>query len=108
MVDNPEHHPRGDFILGQDGQLRDDGDAPRLTFAGIGLYRPSLLQDWQTVIGDVQGSDAVPPRFKLAPLLRAAMALEAVSGQHHAGAWTDVGTPQRLQQLDARLRGTGG
>ncbi len=108
MVDNPEHHPRGDFILGQDGQLRDDGDAPRLTFAGIGLYRPSLLQDWQTVIGDVQGSDAVPPRFKLAPLLRAAMAQEAVSGQHHAGAWTDVGTPQRLQQLDARLRGTGG
>lgn len=107
MVDNPEHHRRGDFILGQDGQLRDDGDAPRLTFAGIGLYRPSLLQDWQTVIGDVQGSDAVPPRFKLAPLLRAAMALEAVSGQHHAGAWTDVGTPQRLQQLDARLRGTG-
>ncbi len=107
MVDNPAHHPRGDFILGPDSQLRDDGDAPRLTFAGIGLYRPSLLQGWQTVIGDVEGRDAVPPRFKLAPLLRAAMALEAVSGQHHAGAWTDVGTPQRLQQLDARLRGTG-
>lgn len=106
MVANPEHHPRGDFILGQDGQLRDDGDAARLTFSGIGLYRPALLQDWRAVIGDAEGSAETPPRFKLAPLLRAAMAKGAISGQRHTGAWTDVGTPQRLQQLDAELRGT--
>lgn len=106
MVANPEHHPRGDFILGQDGQLCDDGDAVRLTFSGIGLYRPALLQDWRAVIGDAEGSAETPPRFKLAPLLRAAMAKGAISGQRHTGAWTDVGTPQRLQQLDAELRGT--
>lgn len=104
MVDNPEHHPRGDFILDDDGRLRDVGDAPRLTFSGIGVYQPSLLKDWKTVIGDAEGSAEAPPRFKLAPLLRAAMAHGTVSGQHHAGAWTDVGTPERLQQLDARLR----
>lgn len=108
MVANPEHHPRGDFILGQDGQLCDDGDAVRLTFSGIGLYRPALLQDWRAVIGDAEGSAETPPRFKLAPLLRAAMAKGAISGQRHTGAWTDVGTPQRLQQLDAELRGTTG
>ncbi|MEA5667438.1 nucleotidyltransferase family protein [Stenotrophomonas sp. MH1] len=108
MVDNPAHHPRGDFILGPDGQLRDDGDAVRLTFSGIGLYRPALLQDWRAVIGDGERNAETPPRFKLAPLLRAAMAKGAISGQRHAGAWTDVGTPQRLRQLDAELRGTAG
>ncbi len=107
MVDNPEHHPRGDFILAADGQLQDDGQAPRLTFAGIGVYRPQLLQNWQAIIGDAAGSDELPPRFKLAPLLRAAMTSGAVSGQHHRGRWTDVGTPERLQQLDAQLQATG-
>ena len=105
MVDNPDHHPRGDFILSADGQLHDNGDVPRLTFAGIGVYRPQLLQDWQAVIGDADGSAETPPRFKLAPLLRAAMANHAVSGQHHQGRWTDVGTPERLQQLDKQLVG---
>jgi MurNAc alpha-1-phosphate uridylyltransferase len=105
MVDNPEHHPGGDFVLGRDGRLHDDGDAARLTFAGIGVYQPALLQGWQAVIGDAEGSTQTPPRFKLAPLLRAAMLRDAVSGQHHHGRWTDVGTPQRLEQLDAQLRG---
>lgn len=104
MVDNPEHHPHGDFILGDDGLLHDDGGTPRVTFSGIGVYRPALLHDWQSVIGKAEGSAQRPPRFKLAPLLRAAMARNAVSGQHHAGRWTDVGTPQRLQQLDSQLR----
>jgi len=107
MVDNPEHHPRGDFILAANGELQDEGQVPRLTFAGIGVYRPHLLQNWQAIIGDAAGSDELPPRFKLAPLLRAAMTSGAVSGQHHRGRWTDVGTPERLQQLDAQLRATG-
>jgi MurNAc alpha-1-phosphate uridylyltransferase len=45
-----------------------------------------------------------PPRFKLAPLLRAAMGRSAVTGSHHQGHWTDVGTPLRLQRLDEALR----
>ena len=103
LVDNPEHHPGGDFILDATGHVHDAGNAPRLTFSGIGVYRPSLLAGWQQVIGAAEGTDAVPPRFKLAPLLRAAMARGAVHGQHHPGRWTDVGTPQRLQSLDAAL-----
>lgn len=107
MVDNPDHHPQGDFILGNDGLLRDTGDLPRLTFSGIGLYHPSVLQGWQAVIGDAEGSRDTSPRFRLAPLLRAAMAAAAVSGQQHHGHWTDVGTPLRLQQLEQRLRAAG-
>src|SRR5690606_28462856 len=70
---------------------------------GIGVYRPRLLQGWREVIGDAPGAGEVPPRFRLAPLLRAAMARGAVTGQHHHGAWTDVGTPQRLEALDRAL-----
>jgi uncharacterized pyridoxal phosphate-containing UPF0001 family protein len=55
------------------------------------------------VIGDAAGADDTPPRFRLAPLLRAAMAPSRVSGEHHRGRWTDVGTPQRLAELDAAL-----
>lgn len=103
LVDNPSQHPDGDFALGADGRLAVDGE-PRLTFAGIGLYRPSLLDDWKQVVGATEGSDQQPPRFKLAPLLRAAMSRGRVSGEHHRGRWTDVGTPRRLAELDERLR----
>lgn len=103
LVDNPEHNPRGDFALGEDGALHSEGER-QLTFAGIGLYRARLLENWLAVIGDAPGAGLTPPRFKLAPLLRAAMARGAVTGQHHRGRWTDVGTPERLAQLDAALR----
>jgi len=103
LVDNPSQHPLGDFVLAEDGRLRVDG-GDRLTFSGIGVYRPSLLDRWQDVIGVAPGAEKTPPRFKLAPLLLAAMAGSHVTGEHHRGRWTDVGTPQRLDDLDARLR----
>ena len=102
LVDNPAHNARGDFALREDGHVASTG-AALLTFAGLGVYRPSLLDGWRAIIGDAPGADANPPRFKLAPLLRAAMARDAVTGEHHRGAWTDVGTPQRLAELDAQL-----
>ena len=103
MVDNPAHNPSGDFALDGD-RLASDGPR-RLTFSGIGVYRPSLFERWREVIGTADGAERDPPRFKLAPLLRAAMARNAVSGEHHIGRWTDVGTPQRLADLDAVLEG---
>lgn len=103
LVDNPPHHPRGDFMLAGDRLVPDTAAAARLTFAGIGLYRPALLDDWRDVIGSAAVVDATPPRFKLAPLLVAAIARGRVGGLHHRGAWTDVGTPQRLAELSARL-----
>lgn len=103
LVDNPGHNARGDFSLRDDGVVESDG-AQRLTFAGIGVYRPSLFDDWRAIVGEVQGVEQIPPRFKLAPLLRAAMHSEHVTGEHHDGRWTDVGTPQRLMQLDEELQ----
>ena len=102
LVDNPSHNPHGDFVLGAGDRVVAEGE-PRLTFAGIGVYRPSLLAGWREVIGDAPGVASTPPRFKLAPLLRAAMDRSRISGEHHRGRWTDVGTPQRLAALDAAL-----
>ena len=90
LVDNPPQHPEGDFLL-EEGLVR-DGSGARLTFSGIGLYRPALF------------ADCAPGRFPLAPLLRAAMARGLVSGEHHCGRWVDVGTPQRLAALESELR----
>lgn len=90
LVDNPPHHPGGDFAL-TDGRVQAEG-ADRLTFSGIGAYRASLFRD------RAEGA------FPLAPLLREAMDAGRVSGEHHRGRWLDIGTPQRLADLDRRLR----
>lgn len=90
LVDNPAHNPGGDFAL-RDGRLVETG--ARLTFSGLGVYRPALFQ------GIAAGT-----RAALAPLLRAALTRGRVSAEHFAGYWLDVGTPQRLAELDARLR----
>lgn len=100
MVDNPGHNPKGDFALQADGRLASDGE-PRLTFSGIGLYRPELLLDCRS---EWRQPGVAHPRFKLAPILRAAMHAGKITGEHHRGAWTDVGTPERLAELDAQLR----
>jgi MurNAc alpha-1-phosphate uridylyltransferase len=102
MVDTAAHVPQGDFALDADGRLHAEG-ADRLTYSGIGVFRPGLLHDWRKVIGTAPGADARPPRFRLAPLLRAAMASGQVTGEHHRGTWTDVGTPDRLAELRGRV-----
>lgn len=103
MVDRPPQATHGDFALDADGCVRADGDH-KLTYAGVGVYRPQLLDGWRDII-------AMPtlahgkPKFPLAPLLRAHMAHGVITGEHHRGRWTDVGTPERLARLDADLRG---
>ncbi len=92
LVDNPTHHPGGDFHLAHDGRVHPEGE-PRLTFAGISLVDPTLV------------ADEAPGAFALAPLLRSAMTEGRVGGHHHRGDWVDVGTPERLAELDRRLRG---
>jgi len=89
LVNNPAHHPAGDFQL-QDGRLLAQG-AYCLTFSGIGLYQPALFAGLQ------------PGKSPLAPLLREAMDRGEISGEHHAGQWFDIGTPQRLDELDEML-----
>lgn len=105
LVGNPPQHASGDFALGEDGSVSAEGTS-KLTFAGIGVYRPRLLTDWRAIVRDAPGASDTPPRFPLAPLLRHAMARGAVTGEHHRGRWTDVGTPGRLAQLDRALAQT--
>lgn len=85
LVDNPEHHPAGDFALQGDRILHDA--TPTLTFSGLGVYRRELFAGCQ------------PGRFPLAPLLRRAARQGLLSGEHYTGQWLDVGTPQRLEAL---------
>ena len=101
MVDRPPQATQGDFALDSDGLVRSDG-AHRLTYAGLGVYRPQLLDDWRSHSDDA-GAAETPPRFRLAPILRAHMAAGRIGGEHHRGQWTDVGTPQRLQELNESL-----
>lgn len=98
LVDNPPHHLRGDFFL-REGLLENDSDGPlppagegtRLTFSGIGVYRPGLLDGQQA------------GRYSIVPILRAALRSGRVSGEHYRGRWSDVGTPQRLDYMRAIL-----
>jgi MurNAc alpha-1-phosphate uridylyltransferase len=113
LVANPAQHPHGDFALDLNaGAARRwpsqvglalnlaPGDArPRYTYSTIALYRKALFEPpWCDIVaGNPQGVKA-----PLAPLLRAAMDNQLVSAELYAGAWTDVGTPQRLNELNAQ------
>ena len=97
LVDNPPHHPDGDFVL--DGGRVKNADAPltqhpaRLTFSGIGVYHRALFA--HTPAGE---------KAPLAPLLRLAIDAGRASGERFGGRWVDVGTPARLTTLDEELR----
>jgi MurNAc alpha-1-phosphate uridylyltransferase len=97
LVDNPEHNRKGDFCLTDERIVPtphiQNPNSQVLTFSGIGLYKPALFDKI------VRGSKA-----PLAPLLREQIALGKVSGEHHRGLWMDIGTPQRLDELDKQLR----
>ncbi|MBI3775758.1 MAG: nucleotidyltransferase family protein [Gammaproteobacteria bacterium] len=90
LVPNPPQHPYGDFFFA-DGVLHEAGTA-KYTFSGIGMYRAELF------IGSKPGA------FPLAPLLRTAIAQGRASGELYTGGWFDIGTPERMEQLDRKLR----
>lgn len=96
LVKNPPHHPEGDFALNSfaiSGEGEDKGE-PRFTFSGIGVYRPEMF-------------DAIIPGTpaKLANLIRDYAARGQVGGEVYRGNWFDVGTVERLEQLNAPLQG---
>jgi MurNAc alpha-1-phosphate uridylyltransferase len=90
LVDNPLHHPTGDFAL-VGGEVRDDASLSRLTYSGIAVLHPQLFA------GCSAGA------FKLAPLLRDAMGKGRVTGEHFTGRWVDVGTHERLAEVEQML-----
>ena len=95
LVDNPSHHPGGDFRLHRDRVHELAADlGTALTFSGIGLYRRALFAEQK------------PGKYPLAPILHHAIAAGLVNGMHYTGTWTDVGTPARLRDLQQRLAAT--
>jgi MurNAc alpha-1-phosphate uridylyltransferase len=90
LVDNPPQHPQGDFAI-KNGCLTNAGEQ-RFTYSGIGLYAPRLF-------ADISPGTKAP----LGPLLRQAADAGMVTGEHFAGRWEDVGTPDRLAALDRSL-----
>ncbi|MDR0776629.1 MAG: nucleotidyltransferase family protein [Azonexus sp.] len=92
LVDNPTHHAGGDFSLDGDRVVYAQSEQT-LTYAGIGVFSPAFFH-------------AIPPGqpLKLRPLLDAAITAGTLSGERFAGHWVDVGTPQRLAELDQELR----
>ena len=96
LVPNPAHNLKGDFGLGAGGMalnLPNDSQEARYTFSTIALYRQAFFK--ALPFGNPDGIKA-----PLAPLLRAAMDNRQVSAELYTGAWTDVGTPQRLAELN--------
>ncbi len=93
LVDNPDHHPAGDFIL-RDGAVQPRAQAQGLTFSGLSVLHPRLFDRWRARTGE-----ALPLREVLLP----AMAAGDIGGEHYSGYWLDVGTPERLQALSQRL-----
>ncbi len=87
LIKNPEHHPQGDFCLAGNGLLSEHG-ADKLTYSGIGLYHPKLF------------AQIIPGKLKLGSLLRQVMPDKKISGEKFNGFWMDIGTPQRLQELN--------
>lgn len=91
LVDNPPQHPQGDFVL-QDGRVLDRADGQQaFTFSGISVLSPKLFANLE------QG------KRPLAPLLREAMSKGQVTGQKMSAVWVDVGTPERLTELDHKI-----
>jgi len=87
LVNNPPHHPQGDFALSEQGILSEQG-ANKLTYSGIGLYHPKLF------------NPSLRGKVKLGSILRQALPKKRISGDRYPGFWMDVGTPQRLQELN--------
>lgn len=93
LVDNPAHHPKGDFGL-ERGRVLNEG-ARCYTFAGVSVLSPMLFDG------------CAPGASPLAPLLRQAIAQQKVSGQLLDGRWVDVGTPERLKQAEQEVKAWG-
>lgn len=93
LVDNPAHHPKGDFCLSGTQVLDAQPGSATLTYSGIAVLSPALFEG--------AGAGA----FKLAPLLRNAMAAGRVTGERLQGQWVDVGTHERLAEVESLIKG---
>lgn len=99
MIENPAQHTQGDFYLADNGLLYQhqcDGSIST-TYAGIAIYRPEFFE------GETDFESSIGQKLPLKPLLLQAMKTQRVSAEFYAGDWLDVGTPERLRQLNESL-----
>jgi MurNAc alpha-1-phosphate uridylyltransferase len=107
LVPNPPHNPRGDFGLGPDGLALNIPAAlldkhSTWTYSTIGLYRREFFTaPFVRSVCAIPAGNPAGIKAPLAPMLRAAMDNAAVSAELYTGPWTDVGTPDRLRELNA-------
>ncbi|MEX1221596.1 MAG: nucleotidyltransferase family protein [Idiomarina sp.] len=94
LTNNPQHNPHGDFAIEQ-GRVVSASQQPKFTFTGMGLYHPNLFSNYEPTAA---------PVLPLRPLFEQAITRQQLGGVIWAGAWIDVGTPERLQQLDSQMR----
>ena len=97
LVPNPAHNPRGDFGISPEGLALNQAEGDRYTYSTIGLYRAALFAEPFCSIPHGNPGGIPAP---LAPLLRSAMDAGRVSASLYMGSWTDVGTPERLAELN--------
>ena len=97
LVPNPAHNLKGDFGIGANGLALNHTDGPRYTYSTIGLYRAALFD---APLCTIPHGNPAGVKAPLAPLLRQAMDLGRVSASLYEGRWTDVGTPERLAELN--------
>lgn len=98
LVPNPAHNAKGDFGLSQDGLALNRADE-QFTYSTVGLYR----QEFFTASGcGIVPGNPLGVKAPLAPLLRTAMDRRMVGASLYTGEWADIGTPERLRQINAR------
>lgn len=93
LVPNPDFHPKGDFAINAQGLLTNDEAQPKHTFAGISLIKPQLISQYPQA----------RRKFPLVEVLRYGIAQQRISAEIYRGHWSDVGTPERLYNLDNQL-----
>lgn len=91
MVENPAHHPYGDFVL-NNNQIELEGEN-KLTFSGIAIYQPEIFKEIN-----------IEPVAKLAPILKKLIDRGCISGEKYHGLWFDIGTPVRLEEINFFLK----
>ncbi len=90
LIDNPAHHPAGDFSLSKDGKISIKNGTNDYTFGGIGIYHPALFRPYLRVV----------QKRALLPIFQKTIAEKRLTGEHFAGMWHDVGTIERLEMAE--------
>ena len=93
LVNNPPHNSSGDFSIGKDKTLEHISDSSKkFTFSGIGIYTPELFENLQA------------GTFSITPILKQKMQHSEITGELYNGQWDDIGTVERLLEINSNCK----